>query len=238
MRKQNPDSKNLNRLSGRVLLSAVVPETEIDRVVGAPHVFESIKASVMAEQSRRQSESAVRRDTARPIWNFRLTAVAAFAALVMFAGLGLFQYGDGNSASLNTASENGSNFSAEKALPVVVSNPGPDSFTQPQPVRAEKSAIVRRVRNDCRRAARNRNIARREPREIEEVGPFQSLTFAGDVDASKEDQIIRVELPRSSLFAMGINVPVENEKNEKVRADLLIGDDGVMKAVRLVGSNQ
>jgi len=35
------------------------------------------------------------------------------------------------------------------------------------------------------------------------------------------------------MFAMGINVPVENEVI-KVKADLLIGSDGVMKAVRLV----
>ena len=238
MRKQNSDGNKLNRLGGKVLASAIVPETEIDRVIGSPRVFESIKQGIRAERSRRELNSAVRHNPVRQVWDLRLTALAGFAVVAMFAGLGLFEYGGGNSAPLDTSSENGLSFSVEKAIPVPVSDPGLDGSTQQQPVRAERSAIARRVRHDAGRAARNRSIARREPRDVEEVGPFQSLTFAGEVDASKEDgQIVRVELPRSSLFAMGIDVPVENEKNNKVRADLLIGDDGVMKAVRLVGAN-
>jgi hypothetical protein len=45
--------------------------------------------------------------------------------------------------------------------------------------------------------------------------------------------LVRVELPRSSLVAMGVDPPAENDA-QKVKTDLLIGSDGVMKAVRFV----
>ena len=43
---------------------------------------------------------------------------------------------------------------------------------------------------------------------------------------------MRVEMSRASLFAMGINIPLENGA-EVVKADLLVGPDGVARAVRL-----
>jgi len=39
-------------------------------------------------------------------------------------------------------------------------------------------------------------------------------------------------MSRASLFAMGINIPLENGA-EVVKADLLVGPDGVTRAVRL-----
>ena len=58
---------------------------------------------------------------------------------------------------------------------------------------------------------------------------FYALTY--DDDPDNDVRIIRVELPRSSLLAMGLGSHAENE-SEKVKADLLIGADGVTRAVR------
>ena len=76
---------------------------------------------------------------------------------------------------------------------------------------------------------------KRQPQvEREEVGEFYALTYAGGEDDQDEGgQIVRVTLPRSSLFAMGIDVPVEND-TAKIKADLLLGSDGIMRAVRIV----
>ena len=40
-------------------------------------------------------------------------------------------------------------------------------------------------------------------------------------------------MPRSALFAMGVNIPLENDA-EVVKADLLVGTDGVTRAIRVV----
>jgi hypothetical protein len=52
-------------------------------------------------------------------------------------------------------------------------------------------------------------------------------------DAAIDGRVVRVEIPRAALFAMGVNVPLENGTRD-VRAELLLGADGVPKAIRLV----
>ena len=46
-------------------------------------------------------------------------------------------------------------------------------------------------------------------------------------------QIVRTEISRSSLFAMGVDLPLEGA-NEKIKTDLLVGPDGVVRGVRIV----
>ena len=46
-------------------------------------------------------------------------------------------------------------------------------------------------------------------------------------------QVVRVEMKRSSLFALGVNIPLEND-DTVIKADLLIGRDGVTRAIRMI----
>ncbi|MEJ7860553.1 MAG: hypothetical protein WKF90_02835 [Pyrinomonadaceae bacterium] len=70
--------------------------------------------------------------------------------------------------------------------------------------------------------------------ETEVEGDFYSLPFAGIFEDSKEElQILRVEIPRSSLVALGLNPPIENEKGI-IKTDLLVSSDGITRAIRLV----
>ena len=69
--------------------------------------------------------------------------------------------------------------------------------------------------------------------QIEEVSEFYPLT--GNLDMNEENgQLVRVNLPRTALATMGIDeVPFETGSS-KIKADLLVGSDGVMRAVRFV----
>ncbi len=70
--------------------------------------------------------------------------------------------------------------------------------------------------------------------ETEAEGDFYSLPFAGILEHSKEElQMLRVELPRSSLVALGLKPPLENEKGI-IKTDLLVSSDGITRAIRLV----
>jgi hypothetical protein len=46
-------------------------------------------------------------------------------------------------------------------------------------------------------------------------------------------QLVRVELPRSALMSFGLPMNVERA-DERIKADLLVGDDGVARAIRFV----
>jgi hypothetical protein len=61
---------------------------------------------------------------------------------------------------------------------------------------------------------------------------FYGLTYGEPADTDG-GRIVRVDMTRASLFAMGVNVPLEND-SETVKADLLIGPDGVTRAIRVV----
>jgi hypothetical protein len=63
---------------------------------------------------------------------------------------------------------------------------------------------------------------------------FYSLAVGRNWEESGEDlQIVRAEISRSELFALGINLSVENE-SAKVKTDLLVGADGLARAFRFV----
>lgn len=67
-----------------------------------------------------------------------------------------------------------------------------------------------------------------EPRES-----FLALPFAPPLVPSDEAQIVRVRLPRTSLRAWGVPVN-EDAAFERMQADVLLGQDGIARAVRFV----
>ncbi|MBV9240986.1 MAG: hypothetical protein JO314_03165 [Acidobacteria bacterium] len=63
-------------------------------------------------------------------------------------------------------------------------------------------------------------------------GEFYPVSFAGN-DTLAGGRIVRVDLPRAQAFAMGLRIPLEND-SDTVKADVIVGPDGVPRAVRLV----
>ncbi len=67
----------------------------------------------------------------------------------------------------------------------------------------------------------------------EDVDGFYPLPEAEALPAVESAMVVRVQLPASSLQLMG--VPVGEERGDSsVQADLLLGQDGLARAVRLV----
>jgi hypothetical protein len=65
--------------------------------------------------------------------------------------------------------------------------------------------------------------------------PFLATPYAGSFTG--EGQIVRVEVPANTLRAFGVTPSVaRGQRNEaRVLADILIGEDGVARAIRFVG---
>ncbi|HYJ47442.1 MAG TPA: hypothetical protein VEV81_12590 [Pyrinomonadaceae bacterium] len=61
---------------------------------------------------------------------------------------------------------------------------------------------------------------------------FLPLTYGG-LSQIDEGQVIRIEVPRSALQSFGLPVNVERA-GERVKADVLLGHDGVARAIRFV----
>jgi len=62
---------------------------------------------------------------------------------------------------------------------------------------------------------------------------FLPLTYLASATAMESGTVMRVKLSRATLISLGLSVNVEHA-NDVVRADLIVGDDGVARAIRLV----
>jgi hypothetical protein len=71
---------------------------------------------------------------------------------------------------------------------------------------------------------------------IESVTDYIPRTYLADATALDSGTVLRVELPPSALIAMGLPMNVDRA-DSPVKADLIVGDDGVARAVRFVGQN-
>jgi hypothetical protein len=69
------------------------------------------------------------------------------------------------------------------------------------------------------------------PSEI--VTSFIALDSVRGLAKPESLQMVRVELPRSALVSFGLPMNVERA-DERIKADVLVGDDGVARAIRFV----
>jgi hypothetical protein len=65
-----------------------------------------------------------------------------------------------------------------------------------------------------------------------ENGEFVSLSYGEDLRELDSLQVVSVELPRTALAALGW--PAESAQMESVRAEVIVGHDGVARAIRFV----
>lgn len=70
-----------------------------------------------------------------------------------------------------------------------------------------------------------------EPREI--TTDFVPVGYGSALDLQEGGQLIRVELPRSALARFGLPMNM-NRADEKITADVLVGPDGLARAIRFV----
>lgn len=100
---------------------------------------------------------------------------------------------------------------------------------QPQPKQPEVVAQKPRRRTPRRNA--NNEVANHVNREI--ATDFMPLGYLNAATLQDGGQIVRVELPRSALVNFGLPVNMDRY-HERVKADVLLGVDGMAHAIRFV----
>lgn len=74
---------------------------------------------------------------------------------------------------------------------------------------------------------------RREPAAQAEGNDYLPLTYLADTATMESGTVVRVELSRSALISLGVPVGLDRA-DETFKADVVLGDDGVARAIRLV----
>ena len=108
-------------------------------------------------------------------------------------------------------------------------NPAPRSFIEPDNQELKIEPHVAKKIPTKRRAATVAGVAR----DNETVTDYIPLTYLADATAMESGWVLRVELPPSALIAMGLPAPAD-QTDSRVKADVVVSDDGVARAVRFV----
>ena len=217
MRKQ--ENKKLDEIGKALVRSGATSSRDIEKIVANPALFDSIRQRIALESAKPVTKSSFLRPGFAGFASVALI-VATAVAIVVFKS---------------------------RSVEVVVVTPTPDipttvetkRFTEPdrivdagfRPVDGRMKAERISTRSNSRAYSRPKQPAAQQARY---EGDFYALSYAGDPNETERGgRIVRVDLPRSTLFAMGVDIPLENEA-DTIKADLLVGTDGVTRAIRVV----
>ncbi len=206
-------------LSGKLrALSAAAEEEEIPA---------RLETALLAAFRQRDAAPALKPARGVSLANRRWLLAAAALVLLTF-GLSLAGW------VLSSSKQESAVANSTPPEPVAATSAGtPEKFTQAKP----QVAIVTppsRPTPDAKRWKRPARLPRAgdaEPREI--VTQFFPVIQGRELIPLESGQIIRVRMPRSNLIPLGI--PYSQERaDETIRADVLVSNDGLARAIRLV----
>lgn len=229
--------------------------TERLRLVAESEVIETparVKASLMAAFAERNGTVAApaaaipikfapaglaQPPASRRWWPWRVAAAAAIVVLLTVVTMRLL-----NAGSPVDSAPDSSTAAQAAPTPAPPESPAkqPPSSVQQSPGIVGGSGPAGRSRTPVR-VAQHRQPRKPEASGVrpesaqnnEVVTDYIPLTYLNDSTAFDSGLVVRVQVPRSTLISMGLPMNVENSA-ELVKADVVVGDDGVARAIRFV----
>jgi len=75
--------------------------------------------------------------------------------------------------------------------------------------------------------------ANQSSRPVEAMTDFYPIGYVNTLNLQEGGQLLRVELPRTAVARFGLPVNMDRA-NQRVKADVLVGSDGLAQAIRFV----
>jgi hypothetical protein len=211
--------------------------TASDRVEG--QLLEAFRQRQRSEVRDQRSEIRGRRSEIRGRWNRWVVATAA-VVLIALGIAGLRRY-EGRQSQPGTP-ENAVAKSFSKGSPSTVDVRATNSPLKPEKQLPEQ--VVKRTHTQPRPRLVNRDsntnrqvlattTALANDNDGEVATQFMPLGYAGPINPQDGGQLVRVELSRSAMLSMGLPVNMDRY-GERVKADVLLGADGLARAIRFV----
>jgi hypothetical protein len=91
----------------------------------------------------------------------------------------------------------------------------------------------KQVKYKRRESAPHRDLVKQPPTEVEIVTDFFPLTYDTGLMQMEGGRVVRVQMPRSALLTFGLPMNIERA-SEPVKADVVMGHDGLARAIRFV----
>lgn len=223
--------KKLDEIGSALLKAASTRESEIDEIVSSPDAYPGIQSAIDCLRHRKWESYIPRHSRMHPVYAI---AVSAFVIMGTFASVEILkQYP--SPAVLERDQDPGDipvaarfdvtpqvtvkGFTAGRATDLILS----------EPISSQKTLYIKRSQRE-EPTFQNASAGDIRPMPAE----FVPVTYTGDrAELLRGGRVVRVDISRAELFAMGIDVPLENE-TASVKAEIVVGPDGVTRALRLL----
>ena len=192
---------------------------EISDSEAPPHV-ESALLTTFRAQARRKNASVVAFASAKKPasrWRSGLTYAACAATVVVILGGAIWFKRYSSSPNQPTISK--------------------QSKQQEPKVQVNVAEVKPPDRTDGRQPKPRTRARRTAPQEEDVANLFFSLVEEGELAPLESGRVVRVEMPASALISFGLQISAE-VLTQPVQADLLLGQDGLARAVRFLSANQ
>jgi hypothetical protein len=221
MQKRNLDNKRLDEIGRKLIKADSMRPVDVERLVANSGLFDGVRARITQTEAVGVRPSRIR-------WNVAAVSCGALIVAAVVFTFGTFRNGTPEvvrrDIPVSPRTDRVGSFTKSDGIAPPLERPAPQVEPRDNPLRSEKVAV--------RQVASKRH---KQPVAVaSQEGEFYALSYAGDPnETDRGGRIIRVDMPRSALFAMGVNIPLENEA-EVIKTDLLVGPDGVTRAIRVV----
>jgi hypothetical protein len=224
------------RLSNEKFLTTTLAITRKAETAKAPaHVKANLLAAFAANSKASITITAPVKSSNRFAWLFAWQWAAAAAAIVIalisIATMrSMFMRPNDKLQQAANASSNDITIPKDKSEP----ENRVQSPRTPIAIKNTTNEQVARRNNDMKAAPRKLVKPSIEGASNNEVtSDFIALTYTNETSAIDNGMIVRVKVPRATLIAMGLPLNAANSDGY-VKADVVVGDDGVARAIRLV----
>jgi hypothetical protein len=222
--------ENLEQILGKLVSDSRLSDETIDEIADSPKIWRQVQKGILDEKEEREKSWL-------GFWSRR---IAVFASLLLIVCAGLFWLtGSGREKLL------AEQISAEKmpvetlniaAKPKIEEMESADSKTDP--VHAlSKSVLTKREPKTADLAKKKRtkplpkqSVPQSVPKDEEIKTEFIALSYS---PIPESGQILKVKVPRSMMASLGVTANVE-KSSELVNAEIIVGDDGLTRAIRFV----
>jgi hypothetical protein len=224
MSKKKFQNHELDRIASALLVATRKSDEEIEKIIASPNLFESVKAGIEKEQARLKPRVF-------PAWNWQVAGAFAILTLAIIGTAAAIVFRAPNLPPQASKT----NIPETKTIVAPVEIP-PQIGAIEKPVTGQ--AGVRQADSKTERSKPQRRVRKtkpaQKPQPDDSEGEFYMLALAGNWEADAGNfRVVRAELSRAELSALGVNLPVENE-TQKIKTDLLVGANGVPKAIRFI----
>ncbi|MGI8556045.1 MAG: hypothetical protein ACR2LT_06790 [Pyrinomonadaceae bacterium] len=244
MKNRNTQNKRLDDIERKTLNAAILPNEEIEKIVRKPQLFNSVMARIEDEKLRgEQKRDSVNRKIF-PIWSEHKIGYSFAVLIILSLAAGILFIRKTPNSAPDLISEKVDTVKLSPAK-TVNSSASPDgnllttekttNYKFNKIFAAKKSIKKENVKIQKSPERKNLTKPLSPPVTIADEKVFYPLTFPTDPAVENgERQIVRTELSRAALFALGVNVAAGGDENRKYKTDLIIGADGVTQAIRFV----